>query len=282
MSNSLGNILISGYGDIGKRVAQRHMHQSMQVYALCRRHHHDDAIQFINHDLDQVISELPPFDAIYHFMPPPSSGTLDPRVGHLLSALRQAPRKMLLISTSAVYGDCQGAWVDENAPLLATSDRGKRRADAEAQWRQWAQAHGSDWIIFRVPGIYGPGRLPIERIEKGIPMVEEAAAPFTNRIHSEDLAQLAYLAVSENRMHGIYNVSDGQPGNMTQYFNAVADAAGLPRPPQITAAQAKQQLSPGMLSYLSESRRLRIDKLLRDSDYQFFYPDLASGLAASL
>lgn len=282
MSDPLGKILISGYGDIGKRVAQRHLPHSTQVFALCRSHHHEDTIQFINHDLDQAIADLPPFDAIYHFMPPPSNGEIDPRVGHLLSALTQAPRKMLLISTSAVYGDCQGEWVDENAPLRATSERGRRRADGEAQWRQWAEAHGSDWIIFRVPGIYGPGRLPLARIEKGIPMVEEAAAPFTNRIHCEDLAQLAFLAVSENRMHGIYNVSDGQPGNMTQYFNAVADAAGLPRPPQISLVQAKQQLSLGMLSYLSESRRLRIDKLLRDSNYQFRYPDLASGLAASL
>jgi len=282
MNKDTHKVLISGYGDIGRRLAQRWLAQSAEVFALCRSKHQEASIQFIQCDLDQPIADLAPVDALYHFMPPPGSGDSDPHVTHLLAALAEAPKKMLLISTSAVYGDCDGAWVDETAAVNPTSARGKRRADAEQQWQQWADARHSDWVILRVPGIYGPGRLPLERLEKGIPMVEEAAAPYTNRIHSEDLAQIAYLALSENTMHGIYNVSDGQPGNMTQYFNAVADAAGLPRPPLISLEQARQQLSSGMLSYLSESRRLRIDKLLRDSGYQFIYPDLATGLAASL
>jgi len=282
MSTIIHSVCISGYGDIGQRVARYWLAQAASVFALCRRERDDNGIQFINVDLDQPIQALPAFDAVYHFMPPPTQGDRDPRLQRFLSALSAAPKKMLLISTSAVYGDCDGAWVDENSPVNPTSERGKRRADSERQWQQWAQAQQCEWIILRVPGIYGPGRLPLERIENAVPMVEESAAPYTNRIHSEDLARIAYLAIKEDRLHGVYNVSDGQPGNMTQYFNAVADAAGLARPPLISLEQAQQQLSAGMLSYLSESRRLKIDKFLTDSGYRFLYPDLASGLAASL
>lgn len=289
MGRVLSRILISGYGDIGARVAnwwrQRTSPNALAIHALCRseRPQNPAQVTFIHGDLDYALNaDLPDFDAVYHFMPPPNSGTSDSRVAHLLAALTNAPKKMLLISTSAVYGDCHGDWVDEQSPVQPSSDRGRRRADAEAQWQQWAKARACDWVILRVPGIYGPGRLPLARLEKGVPMVIESAAPHTNRIHSEDLAAIAGLAIAEDSMHGIYNVSDGQPGNMTQYFNAVADAAGLPRPPLITMAEAQQQLSAGMLSYLVESRRLRNDKLLRDSGYQFIYPDLASGLAASL
>lgn len=276
-------VLISGFGDIGMRVATRWHAQSAHITAICRNAKPAPGVDFLHLDLDHDIQTLAQLDLLYHFMPPPPQGQQDSRISHLLQAMPdRAPEKMVLISTSAVYGDSGGAWVDESAALNPGSDRGKRRADAERQWQQWAEQHDVAWVILRVPGIYGPGRLPIERLKKGMPMVPEADAPFTNRIHSEDLAEICYLAGIRDSMQGIYNASDGQPGNMTQYFNAVADACGLPRPPQISLEQAQQQLSPGMLSYLQESRRLSNARLLKDSGYQFKYPDLESGLKGSL
>ena len=282
MNASSNSILISGYGDIGRRVAQRWLTRGARVAAICRRPRDDTGLQFLHYDLDQPITGLDTFDVIYHFMPPPASGDSDTRLAHLLAAMTNSPKKMVLLSTSAVYGDCNGAWVDEQAPVQPSSARGKRRADAERQWQQWCERHVVDFVILRVPGIYGPGRLPIERIEKAVPMVEESAAPYTNRIHSEDLAEIAFIAADQDCLHGIYNVSDGEPGNMTQYFDAVADALGCPRPPKISLADAEQQLSSGLLSYLKESRRLSNEKLMRDSGYQLRYPTLAAGLAASL
>jgi NAD dependent epimerase/dehydratase family enzyme len=109
-------------------------------------------------------------------------------------------------------------------------------------------------------------------------VVQREESPYTNRIHSEDLAQICVEVGRQTAINGIYNVSDGSPGNMTDYFNAVADACGLARPPQISLAAAQTQLSAGLLSYMAESRRLDNRKLLRDTGLTLAYPDLDSGL----
>ncbi len=127
-------------------------------------------------------------------------------------------------------------------------------------------------------GIYGPGRLPLERIRQGIPVLRAEEAPPSNRIHADDLARICHCAASRPGPSTIYNTSDGQHSTMTEYFLAVARAAGLPAPPQITLAEAREQLSPAMLSYLQESRRLDISKLRRELDYTFLYPTLEAGL----
>jgi nucleoside-diphosphate-sugar epimerase len=131
-----------------------------------------------------------------------------------------------------------------------------------------------------VAGIYGPGKLPLARLRRGEPTVRESEAPYTNRIHIDDLVRVCLAALARGGDGEVYNVSDGVPGNMTDYFNQVADWAGLPRPPQIPLAEATDRLSAGMLSYLQESRRLDSGKLRRELGVALRYPDLASGLAA--
>jgi nucleoside-diphosphate-sugar epimerase len=153
-------------------------------------------------------------------------------------------------------------------------------------------APGADWmqnnsyrrtqkhvVILRVGGIFSPDRLPIERIQRGIPVLNEEECGFINRIHADDLAMICIAAMERGEAGAIYNVSDGHPGTMTGYFYAVADAMGLPRPPALTMAEAQKVLNPSMLSYLTESRRLDNSRMLRELGIRLRYPDLKSGLA---
>ena len=131
-----------------------------------------------------------------------------------------------------------------------------------------------------MPGIYGPGKLPLARLEKGLPVLREADAPWTNRIHADDLADICIAAMQADSPDIVYNVSDGHPSNMTDYFFRVADAAGLPRPPEVGREEAARVLSPGMLSFLNDSRRMDNSRLLEELGITLQYPDLDAGLAS--
>jgi nucleoside-diphosphate-sugar epimerase len=234
-------------------------------------------------DLDDSASPMPrsgKFGAVCYLAPPPSTGVQDTRMRGFLESLDKTspPRRIVYISTSAVYGDCRGDWITEEQPLQPATDRGRRRLDAERQLQAWAARHGVEWVILRVPGIYGPGKLPLERLRKGLPVLREAEAPYTNRIHADDLATICVAALDSDHHNTVYNVSDGHPSTMTDYFFRVADAAGLPRPPVVSREEAQQVLSAGMLSFLQDSRRMSNQKLLRDLRVTLRYPDLDTGL----
>ena len=232
---------------------------------------------------NEVNQSLPTEGAdVWYLAPPPRAGVEDSHLRHFLKALDHSgqPRRMVLISTTGVYGDCGGQWVDENRPPAPVADRARRRLDAEQQLRRWGERSGREWVILRVAGIYGPGKLPLERLREGRPMVAEQDAPWTNRIHADDLVQVCLAAMSRGRNGGIYNVTDGSPGNMADYFNRVADMAGLPRPPVIDLEAAEDSLSAGMRSYLAESRRIDNSRMLRELGVSLRYPDLDSGLRA--
>jgi len=286
------DVFIVGCGDIGFRVAALEQTAGRQVLALARSQAsaqklEGQGIKAIWGDLDQPDSlvNLPDRPAVlYYFAPPPPTGEDDMRLSALLSALgsQGLPHRVVYISTSGVYGDCAGAWVNEDWPLNPRSDRGKRRAAAETLLREWTGSRSVEWVILRVPGIYGPGRMPVERIKKAVPVVREEESPWSNRIHAEDLAQACFLAARRGRVGGIYNTSDGHPTTMTDYFNQVADVLGLARPPAISMEEARRTLGPGILSFLEESKRLDNRRMLEELGIVLRYPDLASGLAGCL
>lgn len=284
------SIVISGCGDIGTLVAQRWQDKGAKVMGLCRNDAAEQRLQAqdiepIRADLDKPdsLQHLPLKDAIlYHFAPPPASGETDLRIHALLESIQfnNLPRIIVMISTTAVYGDCNGAWVSEESPTHPQTARGKRRLDAEIALTHWGKTNHVPTVILRVPGIYGPGRLPLERIKSGEPILREEEAPYTNRIHADDLAMICVVAAEQGCGGCIYNISDNQPGNMSQYFKDIADAFGLPRPPEISREEAEKILSPGMLSYLKESRRIDNSKMINELGIELQYPDLASGLNA--
>ncbi len=220
---------------------------------------------------------------VFYFAPPPKHGRQDTRIAHFLQTLNANEQKVRLVylGTTGVYGDCEGELVDENRPISHKADRASRRYDAEQQLRRWQLTTGNEVIFLRVAGIYGPDKLPLARLRQRKPMISAKHATWTNRIHVDDLVQVCIAAMKLGRNAEIYNVSDGQPGNMSDYFNQVADVTGLPRPPLISPNEANERLSAGLRSYLAESRRIDNRKMLKELDIQLQYPTLAEGLAAS-
>jgi len=281
-------MLIIGCGDVGRRLARRALARGEKVTGVVRQESSARTLRDLGAhaavvDLDRPVGahDIDWHDAqVFYLAPPPTSGTRDPRMTHLLEALPQVPaRRLVYISTTGVYGDCAGHWVDESTPPDPQVDRARRRHDAERQLAQWRGAGNGQVVALRVAGIYGPGKLPLERLRRQVPMIAAADAPWTNRIHVDDLVAVCEAAMRHGQDGEVYNVSDGTPGNMRDYFDRVADLYGLPRAPTISLDEARATLSPGMLSYLGESRRLDNRKMLRELQVALRYPDLASGLA---
>jgi hypothetical protein len=286
------HLLIAGCGDIGRRVARLAAAAQVPTAALVRSEAMAAQLQQQGltvqlGDLDGIrpISGLASAGStVLYLVPPPGGGQLDPRVRVFCGSIEpgEEPEKVVYLSTSGVYGDCGGAVVTEETPTNPQTSRAQRRLDAESILRAWTRHRGIALVILRVTGIYGPGRLPLQRLRQGHPVLREDQAPFTNRIHADDLAQVCWAAAQKGADGDIFNVSDGQPGTMTEYFNAVADAAGLPRPPQVSLEEARQVMTPTMLSYLEESRRMDNGRMLKKLGVQLQFADLTTGIRASL
>lgn len=281
------DILIVGCGDTGRRLAERHKTAGDTMLCCTRSEVACHSLQKSGFRVHRLDLDNPPdkidfarADVVYMLAPPGGNGTYDPRTEALLTLLESIgrPGRLVYISTSGVYGDCEGAWVDESWPRRPSSQRAMRRAAAEQQLEAWSEHQQTALVILRVPGIYGPGRLPIERIQRGEPVLKENEAPWSNRIHIADLVEACWLAGTHPDAAGIYNVGDGHPTSMTDYFNRVADICGLPRPPQISRSEAEQLLTPGMLSLLNESRRIDNTRLRESLGVQLRYPDLEAGM----
>ncbi len=282
-------LLIVGFGDIGSRAAARLSHR-YRIYGLARNAAGAERIRAqgampVPGDLDQAstLRRLGGIaDVVLHFAPPQRQGQHDQRTRNLLAALargKSLPQRLVYISTTGVYGDCQGGEVDELHRICPTTARAVRRADAEAALRQWGQRHGCRVSILSVPGIYAAGRLPQERLEKGIPALRAEDDGYTNHIHGDDLARIAAAALVRGRPNRVYNASDDAPMKMADYFDLVADHCRIERPRRISWQEAQQEISPGMLSYMSESRRIVNRRIKLELKVKLEYPGVAQGLA---
>lgn len=284
----MNRVWIMGCGDIGRRVARLYQSQGLQATGWVRGQESltlgkQQGIEMRLGDLDQgCFFPRNAFEGteIFWLMPPPNQGLIDSRLRRFLLAVQKAPKRIVLISTTGVYGDCEGRWIDESEPLKPKVDRAKRRLDAELALQEWGKTYQGDWVVLRVPGIYSAERLPLERLQRAEPVLLEAEAPWTNRVHADDLARICVQAMQVAAKYSIYNACDGHPSTMTDYFNQIADFAQLARPPQVSLAEASRAVSAGMLTYLQESRRIRNDKLLQELNLQLLYPSLLEGLKA--
>lgn len=288
MNCAATDVLIVGCGDIGERVARLERSEGRAVAGLVRseksaRRLRAAGIQPITVDLDAPVSLniLPVKDAlIYYFAPPSGTGITDPRIENFVSILGPSnlPVRVILISTTGVYGDCAGEWVTEDRPPNPQADRARRRFAAEMTLKQWSEKNHVSTVILRVPGIYGRGLLPEKRLRSGAPVLREEDSPYSNRIHADDLARACFIAGHHDNPGAIYNVSDGHPTTMTDFFFRVADLLGIPRPPVVTRAQARRELGEEMLSYLAESKRIDNRRLREELGVELMYPDLDAGL----
>jgi len=217
------------------------------------------------------------------YMVPPHGAHEDTRLSALLAALRPPlPGRLVYISTSGVYGDYRGRDVNEDSPPRPTTDRAQGRLAAEQQVREWSQRNAMSWVILRVPGIYGPGRLPLAGSTQGSPILRAEDCGPGNRIHRDDLVRCCLAALSTGHANRIYNVCDDDHSTSCAFTLEVARQAGLAAPPQIPLAEAKQTFSAMRLSFLTESRRLDNRRMHEMLGVRLAYPDMASGIAASL
>ena len=280
-------VLIAGCGDVGRRVGAKWVARSAAVTGMVRSEASVDRLRgtgifALRADLDTTSKYLPVEESlVYYFVPPSVDSDKDARMHKFVSILEQAakpPSRIVLISTTGVYGDAGGQWITENSEVKATTDRAKRRLDAEAVLQEWSAERKVPVVILRVGGIYGPGRLPVRFIKSGqaLPPVHNSA--YTNHIHANDLANVCLAASRSNFSAGIYNATDGKPIRMVNYFNKVADFLGLEQPPSLEFGSAMDKLSPAMQSYLTESRRISNRKLLLEMGSGLKYPTLDEGL----
>jgi nucleoside-diphosphate-sugar epimerase len=216
---------------------------------------------------------------VVHLAPPPADGVLDSRTRNLTAILPEHGR-LVYVSTTGVYGDCGGALFDESRPVAPRNPRALRRVDAERVLRRWAGRSGAALAILRVPGIYGADRLPLKRLQQGTPALIDADDVYTNHIHADDLASIIARALFRALPNRIYHAVDDSDMKMAQYFDVVADAFRLPRPPRLPRAELQQAVTPALLSFMSESRRLSNGRIKRELGVRLRYATVADTLNA--
>lgn len=283
-------LLIIGCGEVVRRALPRLL-QRYRVYALVRSH--DPSLRSLG--LTQIVGDLDQpatlqrlaglADIVLHSAPPrETDAAQDRRTQRLLAILASAkslPRQLVYISTSGVYGDCGGAVVSETRPPNPESGRAARRVAAEHQLRRFGRTGQSRVSILRAPGIYAADRLPLERVKRGDPVLHSSEDSYSNHIHAEDLAAACVLALAHGRSNRVYNVSDDSDMKMGDWFSLLAATFELPLPPRVDRAEAERKLSPALLSFLRESRRLSNQRIKRELGLRLRYPTVQDGLAAA-
>jgi nucleoside-diphosphate-sugar epimerase len=279
-------LLVVGCGDVGMRLLPLVVDR-FRVFAVTSRPERAAELRAagavpIVADLDRphTLARLAGLaQRVVHLAPPPAQGDLDLRTRNLTAILPEGAQ-LVYISTTGVYGDRAGAPTPETTPAAPRNARARRRVDAERVLRAWALAAKGRVTILRAPGIYARERLPLERLQRGTPALAAQDDVYTNHIHADDLARLAMLALFRGLLGRVYNASDDTRLKMGEYFDAVADAFGLPRPPRMARAELERAVSPMLLSFMSESRQLGNERIKRELRARLRYRRVEDALAA--
>lgn len=227
---------------------------------------------------DEARGEIARADAVLVSVAP---GDADPVLAAFRDDLAAARLGWLgYLSSTNVYGDRGGDWVDEDTALTPSTERGRQRAAAEAEWRGFAALTGAPLHIFRLAGIYGPGRGPFEKLRRGTARRIVKPGQVFSRIHTEDIAQVLLASITAPAPGAVYNVCDDDPAPPEDVIEHAARLLGVPVPPAEDFASAEQ--SPMARSFYAESKRVRNDRIKRDLGVVLRYPDYRAGLAALL
>ena len=278
-------LLIVGCGDVGMRLLPL-VCTRFRVFAVtssahrCAQLRAAGAIPIVanlDHPLTlRRLANLAP--NVVHLAPPQGDGEVDHRTRHLVAIL-PAGANVVYVSTTGVYGDCQGQLIDETRTVAPHNARAWRRVDAERVLRGWARRVQGQLAIVRAPGIYARERLPLARLRQGTPALLAQDDVYTNHIHADDLARIVALALFRALPGRIYHAVDDTRMKMGDYFDAVADAFGLARPPRVARAQLAQEVSPIKLSFMRESRLMRNERIKCELGVRLRYPDACVAVA---
>jgi nucleoside-diphosphate-sugar epimerase len=277
-------LLILGCGDVGMRLLPL-LRERFRVFAVTTQAAKQDALRaagaipiIANLDEPATLARLARLATnIIHLAPPPAKGSIDQRTRNL-TAILPDQATLVYVSTSGVYGDCGGELINETRTVSPHNPRATRRVDAEQVLRKWAKRSQSRLSVLRVPGIYADDRLPLERLNKGLPALAAEEDVYTNHIHADDLARIIAAALFHAQSGRIYHAVDDSDMKMGAYFDAVADAFDLPRPPRLPREQLQHEVSPVMLSFMSESRRLDNQRIKAELGVRLQHPTVADFL----
>jgi len=276
-------LLIVGCGDVGLRIVAR-LRDRFRIIATTA-----SALRVIelraagtvplvvNLDVAHTLTRMRAFSACWiDLVPPATAGAGDARTRRLRAACAARVERAVYVSTTGVYGDRQGALLDETARPAPTSERAKRRLAAESLVRA-APVHAS---VLRVPGIYASDRLPLERLRAATPALRWEDDVYTNHVHADDLARAAIAALFRGAPARVYNAVDDTQLKMGEFFDRVADRFRLPRPPRLPRVELQAAVSPAQYSFMSESRRLANRRLKRELRLRLAYPTVDDALAS--
>lgn len=204
------------------------------------------------------------------------------RHGRAIDRAAERLRWLGYLSTTGVYGDHEGGWVDETAPLSPATERGRLRVEAEAAWGMRHKSYGLPLHIFRLAGIYGPGRGPFEKIRAGTARRVVKPGQVFSRIHVEDIA--AALEASMRRPHpgAVYNVCDDDPAPPQDVIAHAAELLGAARPPETPFETARETMSPMAVSFYAESKKVSNARIKQELAVELAYPTYRDGLQAVL
>ena len=274
----MNTLLSIGHGYSAQALARRLLPQGWQIIGTTRteagakalRATGIDALVWPEADLSGALAKAT------HLLTSVAPGDSDPVLQAIGPQIARSALKWVgYLSTTAVYGHHNGDWVDETTPLAPTTARGAARVQAEADWT----ALGLPLHIFRLAGIYGPGRGPFEKVRDGTARRIHKAGQVFSRIHVDDIAHVLHAALQ--RPHpGIYNVCDDDPASPEDILGLAADMLGLPPPPIVPYEQA--EMTPMARSFYAENKRVRNDRIKTVLGVTLDYPTYREGLAAIL
>lgn len=184
------------------------------------------------------------------------------------------------LSTTGVYGNRDGGWVDETSDLRPSSPRSERRVDAERAWLDWGDRHGIATQVFRLAGIYGPGRSVADQIKAGTARRISKPGHLFSRIHVEDIATVLAASISNPEPSGIYNVCDDEPAAPTDVLAYVCELLSIAPPPLIPFEEA--EISPMGKTFWADNRRVRNHRIKSDLGVDLAFPDYRIGMRAVL
>jgi nucleoside-diphosphate-sugar epimerase len=276
-------LLSFGHGYSARALARRLLPQGWTIYGTTRDDSkinalHDEGIHPIRWPDGKVRAALDRASHILISAAPGADG--DPILAEMADDIAAAAPRLTwagYLSTTGVYGDHGGEWVDETTPLTPTTARGKARVAAENQWQA---IPGLPLHIFRLAGIYGPGRGPFEKVKSGTARRIVKPGQVFSRIHVKDIAQVLEASITHPNPGAVYNVCDDDPAPPQDVIAHAAELLGLPLPPEVPFDSA--DLSPMARSFYAESKRVRNDRIKRDLGVDLIYPGYREGLSALL
>lgn len=281
-----GTLLSIGHGYSAAALARRLIPMGWRVLGTTRSaataaRLRAEGVEPLRWPLEDPEGALAAADHLLSSVAPDADGDPVLRALEPLIAARAARMKWAgYLSTVGVYGDRGGGWVDEDAPLAAATPRGRARIAAEAAWRTLAGAHGLPLHIFRLAGIYGPGRGPFEKIRAGTAQRIVKPGQVFSRIHVEDIAETLLASIARPDPGAIYNVCDDEPAPPQDVIAHAAALLNLPPPPEVAYDDA--DLSPMARSFYAESKRVSNRRLREELGVTLRYRDYRAGLAAVL